>query len=252
MKKLLSLLLLFFGCVPPGAAAVTAYKDAAGSIYFEGLPKLERSYDVVYSAGSVKYDSVWMYKEEPSKIACDLHVIWHSKKDFRLTNNITILAAPGGDLTFDYRTIYNASPFAPKNSNPCIQPAALWKTIRPGIQALSVIKDRWSYKWFPSYGPNAGKLTTGYKATQTLYIRGLPGAAYRVRNTDQIERFARSNLCGFIKLANTETWTAQITDKFWLYDPRDLIGTYTRSTLPIKTLAQIPKCFDGKRFMFKP
>ena len=249
-RKLLPVLLapLAIACLAPGASAQTAYKDAQGNIYLEGLPQAAQSFQVIYSAGSIKYQAVWMYKEEPSKVTCDVHVIWQSQaSNFWLTNKITILAAPGGDLEFNWRDLYNSTN-VPFNSNPCTQPASSWRTIRPGIEALTVFKDRWSFKY-----RNEGQLITGYKAARTVYFRGLPGATYRVRNTDEVRRFTRSNLCGFIKLANTEKWTAQLTDQFWLFEQGgDLIGTYTRATLPLKTLAQIPKCFDGKRFMYQP
>lgn len=254
-RKLLPVLLapLAIACLAPGASAQTAYKDAQGNIYFEGLPQAAERFTVSYRAGSIKYQAVWMYKEELSRATCGVHVAWQSKTSkFILTDYLTILAAPGGDLEFNWRDLYNSTN-VPYNSNPCTQPASSWRTIRPGIEALTVFKDRWSYQWRPKSGVNRGKLITSQKAARTVYIRGLPGAAYRLRNQYQIDRFTMSNACGFIKLANTEKWTAQLTDRFWLIDQADdILGTYTRSTLPLKTIAQIPKCFDGKRFMYQP
>jgi len=251
-RKLLPVLLapLAIACLAPGASAQTAYKDAQGNIYFEGLPQAANRFTVSYLSGSIKYQAVWMYKEEPSRATCDVHVAWQSKASkFVLTDNLTILAAPGGDLSFSYRNLVDVA----YNANPCTLPASSWRTLRGSIQAVRMYKDRWSYQWTPNYGENEGERITSQKAARTVYIRGLPGAAYRLRNQYQIDRFTMSNACGFIKLANTEKWMAQLTDQFWLIDQADdILGTYTRSTLPLKTLAQIPKCFDGKRFMYQP
>lgn len=241
MKKLLLSLLLLASSALPAAAQVIAYKDAQGNIYFEGLPLRPQRLGIYYSAGSIKYQGVWMAREEPSRATCPVHVIWQSKKSkFVLTSNITILAATG-NLQFNYRNL----PSAPFNGNPCTLPNNLWQTIAPGVEATEMFKDRWSYKLGSQ---------TKYKAARTIYIRGLPGSTYRVINEEQKSRFMISNACGFVKLANSDKWTADLNDQFSLYNDQigQFIGTYTRSLLPLRTITQIPKCFDGKRFIYQP
>lgn len=254
MKKLLlGLLTLAAIACSTDANAQTVYRDNKGNIYFEGLEKdiKKRRYLIYYygPAGSSRVETVWMYPEEPARVSCPVHVIFKGPK-FMMSGQLTIVAAPGGDLNFT-RSGVSAAPY---NANPCTLANIYWKTLRGTIQATRFTQERFPYQWVPKSGPDAGKRITSYQSTEVIYIRGLPqGATYLVKNQYPKIRFSWANDCGFMKLANTTKWPALAGDQFELMDySYNTINYYTRANLPIRPWQQIPKCFGGKRFVYQP
>lgn len=249
-KLLLSLLAIHvvivsrIAAVAPGAAAQTVYRDAQENIYIENL-KPDYFVTIAYSgAAPSRYQQAWMYKKTTE--TCPVHHLWRSKK-FAF-GDWSIMGTPAGNLTV------NAVPYSSINT-PCNganrNTAITWKQVSPGVYVYQT-QDSCRFNYV-----NSNTHAVGCVSSSVAYIYGLPGSAYLVKSFTVKQRMAKVTSCKFLKIPNTPDWQSYTGDRFSVtYDYNDdryaFVGTYTRSLLPIKTFAQIPKCFDGKRFMYQP
>lgn len=249
MKRiLLGLLFLLWG-LP--ALSVEAYRDRDQAVYFEGLEPNE-IFKVYYLPDPARrdrrYKSAWMY-QTTSQFTCTVHHLWHSKK-FPLLGDLTVLGTPFGDLNIQTYTLNYTS-----TENPCngssINLSLPWKDLGNGIKAISSTNSC-------LFQYNNGN-SLGCVPASVVYIAGLPGAAYRVASSAGEVRMTKSNACGFLKLPNTQKWQAYPKDRFILktgYSPGheryQNYGTFNRGNLPYRDKLQIPRCFDGKRFVYEP
>lgn len=253
MKKLLLSLLAIhvvivsrIAAFAPGAAAQTVYRDAQENIYIENL-KADYFVTITYSGAAApnRYQQAWMYKKTTEP--CPVHHLWASRKKLAFGNWL-VAGTPAGNLTV------NVLPYS-SNNNPCNganrNTAITWKQVSPGIFAYQT-QDPCRFNYV-----DANTNAVGCVNSSVAYIYGLPGSAYLVKSFTVKQRMSKVSTCKFLKIPNTPEWQSYTGDRFSVsYDYNDsryaFLGTYTRSTLPIKTIAQIPKCFEGKRFMFQP
>jgi len=258
MKRLaVAMMAIGVGWCVPGLGQVVSYRDSDQNIYLEGLPP-NQPFKVSYipdpSQPDRRYKSAWMYK---SSEFCNLHHLWHTAK-FPIADQVMIFGTAYGDVTLNSSGA-GAIPFT-SNHTPCNgnQPnnALPWQEIIPesGIKAVR------------SYNPCRFNYMGGFNGDvvkcaglNVMYISGLPNPAYRVSSSSPEIRFTKSNGCGFLKLANTQKWQAYPKDRFNLTTHYEFnhpnyqdFGQFNRGNLAYRTFEQIPRCFDGKRYMHQP
>ena len=233
MKKRLLIAAVLLLWTAPAIAAVTAFKDAKGNIYVDGLKKDEMLSIYYYNAAG-RYRSVWMYP----KGTCNVHRLWHRSAKLSLFGTVTIKGTATGDISFSPGNLSRAA----INANPCngstINTALPWKVISGSIKAVRLDDTKFN-KWAD---------------TDTIYIAGLPPQAYQVTDKqERNERFVKVNRCGFVKLANTAKWLANAGDRFDVMgrESRVTYGNFRRSALGVRAEGQIPLCLGGVRYLPK-
>jgi hypothetical protein len=226
------------------AAAIEFYRDSKDNLYFEGLPP-GRLISIYYQSGA-RLRTVWMYRD--SLKSCPVHNLFASK---RLSfSQIRILnAAP---LPIDFQPY--SLPDSPQDSSPCsggqINSSLPWTTIAPGLQAVRLRETtRFSY-CRSSLGCTAAQRRP--QPVTSVYVAGLPGPAYQVSDLTDRVRFAATDACGMLKLANTGKWAAYRDDQLELIDRRTQTeyGTFSRAGAGARADHQIPRCRNG--ILYKP
>lgn len=243
------------GWAAPGLSQVTAYRDAQENLYFDGLTPdriLQVQYSATTASASNRYQKVWVYRK--SDQPCAVHQLFNTKKNFQFFNQITLKSVTPADVTFALLSIPNAGTDPAALCNGADVNLSLpWKVIAPGIRA---------HRAYISCFRTITNKYTGQPlclGSNVVNIAGLSGSAYQAISPVPKRRMAKVNGCGFVKLPNSSTWQAYANDVITLrtdYDPSDEryqnYGNFTRANLPIKPFEQIPKCFDGKRFIYQP
>jgi hypothetical protein len=244
MKNSLLALMAVLLSALPGAAA-TGYKDAQGNLYFDGIPA-HTKVQVQYNAGNPSIRKHQMYLD--TRRSCRVHRIWDTQK-LRLSRTATLFGTPNG--TINYR--FSLLPFAVDNANPCNganrNTALSWTQISPGILAVRTWDS--TFNKYCQKHPNYYSCKEGVYDTDTVYLWGLPSATYQISDNAQVDRFAKVDACGILKLANSTKWAAYANDDLTIWD---LVGTanygrFKRSTLVLRQANQIPKCLGGVRFV---
>ncbi|MDX2241409.1 MAG: hypothetical protein NW224_12055 [Leptolyngbyaceae cyanobacterium bins.302] len=262
MKRLIAMtaiVLAGLGWCLPGLSQVTAYKDAQDNVYFDKLSPetfLTISYTANTASASNRYHKVWMYKKPNS--TCQVHELFNTRKNFTFSNQVTLKAVTPADVTFLLTgTVSQRIPTVATDTNPCNgtnrNTSVNWREISPGIFAHRTYQTCFRQVVSNSTG---NLICLG---EDIIHIFGLPGVSYQAISPVAKSRFAKSNGCGFVKLPNSATWKAYSNDVIRLrtdYDFNDDryvdYGNFTRATLPVRTALQIPRCFDGKRFVYQP
>ncbi len=254
MKRLMAMAMVAMvglGGWAPGAIAQTvAYRDAEQNVYFDRLKPgaiLEVYYDATTASARNRYQSVWMYRQ--SDQPCTIHQLFSTKKNFQFYNQITLKSVTPADVTFALLSIPSAGTNPALCNGANVNLSLPWKVIAPGVRA---------HRAYVSCFRTVSDRHTGAPiciGEDVINVAGLPGPAYQAISPVSKKRMAKVNGCGFVKLPNSTTWAAYANDVITLqasYPDYQYFGNFTRANLPIKTFAQIPKCFDGKRFMYQP
>jgi hypothetical protein len=240
------------------ALALDVYRDSDQNIYIDGVVPNE-IFRVNYIPDPTRrdrrYKSAWMYKTT-SQFTCTVHHLWSTKR-FPLTGNVVVFGTAIGDLTIPL--IGAGSLSYTSNPTPCngpnINSSLPWKDLGNGVKAIRATNScQFQYTYGYDNNPSIGCVSL-----PVVYIAGLPNPSYRVASAAAEVRMMKSNACGILKLANTQKWQAYPKDRFILktgYSPdheryRDY-GSFNRDNLPYRDKLAIPRCFDGKRFIYQP